>query len=60
VAQPDVQRQPRKEGQQYDIYGYCRPGFEPVRELFESNFSKDRELGAQLCAYYKGEKVVDL
>ena len=36
------------------------PGYEPVKELFERNFRNGTEEHSQLCAYVKGEKVVDL
>jgi len=35
-------------------------GFEAVRQAFVENFSKRDELGAACCAYYRGEKIVDL
>ena len=42
------------------IEGYVRRGFEPVRDAFEENFARRRELGGACCAFYRGEKVVDL
>ena len=42
------------------INGEVKSGFEPVRTAFIDNFSKRDELGAACCAYYQGEKVVDL
>ena len=42
------------------IHGRVSPGFETVREAFAENFSSRRELGGACCAYYQGEKVVDL
>jgi CubicO group peptidase (beta-lactamase class C family) len=42
------------------IYGEVSHGFEAVREAFIANFSRRRELGGACCAYYGGEKVVDL
>lgn len=35
-------------------------GFEAVREAFAENFRRRRELGGAVCAYVRGEKVVDL
>jgi len=35
-------------------------GFEPVREAFAANFARRHELGGACCAYYRGEKVLDL
>jgi len=42
------------------INGHVAPGFEHVRDVFLENFSKRRELGGAVCAYLRGEKVVDL
>ena len=43
-----------------DISGFVRREFEPVREAFARNFEKGKELGAALCVFHQGEKVVDL
>jgi CubicO group peptidase (beta-lactamase class C family) len=42
------------------IGGEVARGFEAVREAFVENFSRRRELGGAVCAYVRGEKVVDL
>jgi hypothetical protein len=42
------------------IRGRVTSGFEPVREAFIENFTRRRELGGACCAFYRGEKVVDL
>jgi CubicO group peptidase (beta-lactamase class C family) len=42
------------------VHGYVKPGFEAVRRAFIENFTRRHELGGGCCAYYKGEKVVDL
>ena len=42
------------------VEGHVRPGFEAVREAFADNFTRRHELGGACCAYYHGEKVVDL
>jgi len=42
------------------IEGHVSPGFEAVRGAFTNNFAYRREIGAACCAYYRGEKVVDL
>jgi len=44
----------------HSIQGFARPGFEGVRRTFADNFARRRELGGGCCAYYRGEKVVDL
>jgi CubicO group peptidase (beta-lactamase class C family) len=42
------------------VHGYVAPGFERVRATFAENFAERSELGGACCAYYRGEKVVDL
>ena len=42
------------------IQGHVSRGFEAVREAFTENFVRRRELGGACCAFYRGEKVVDL
>jgi CubicO group peptidase (beta-lactamase class C family) len=42
------------------VEGYVRSGFESVRDAFADNFERRHELGGACCAYYRGEKVVDL
>jgi CubicO group peptidase (beta-lactamase class C family) len=42
------------------VDGHVSPGFEAVREVFSDNFVRRRELGAAMCAYQHGVKVVDL
>jgi CubicO group peptidase (beta-lactamase class C family) len=42
------------------IEGHVSRGFEPVRDAFEENFARRAELGGACCAFYRGEKVVDL
>ena len=44
----------------FPISGFIAPGFEPVREAFEANFTEDKELGAGFAAYLDGEVIVDL
>jgi CubicO group peptidase (beta-lactamase class C family) len=43
-----------------DVQGYVAPGFERVRDTFEENFARRHELGGACCAYYRGQKVVDV
>ena len=40
--------------------GHVSRGFEPVRDAFKENFARRAELGGACCAFYGGEKVVDL
>ncbi len=40
--------------------GSVKPGFEPVRDLYEHNMRTYHEHSTQLCVYHRGEKVVDL
>ena len=42
-----------------DVSGWVAPGFERVRDAFVAGQDRDRG-GAQLCAYRRGEIVVDL
>ena len=42
------------------VEGRVKRGFETVRDAFEENFVRRGELGGACCAYYRGEKVVDL
>ena len=44
----------------YHIHGFTAPGFELVREKFVENFETKGEIGAAVCVYHQGEKVVDL
>jgi len=39
------------------VIGHVSPGWEPLREAFEANFSAQLELGAQL-AVFEGENLV--
>ena len=42
------------------IEGTCDPAFAAVRDMFEQNFRKRNEIGAAVCVYKDGNKVVDL
>lgn len=42
------------------VHGDVRADFGAVREAFADNFIRRGELGGACCAYYRGEKVVDL
>ena len=42
------------------VSGYCDSKFEKVKEIFIQNFTQRNELGACVCVYKDGEKVVDL
>lgn len=43
-----------------NVHGSVHPGFEPVEAAFRENFERRGEVGAAVCAWYRGEKVVDL
>ena len=43
-----------------EVHGQHSPGFEGVRAAFGENFEQRHELGGAVCAYYQGQKVVDL
>ncbi len=42
------------------IHGHVRPGYEPLVDAFEENFTRRHELGGAVCAFHHGECVVDL
>jgi CubicO group peptidase (beta-lactamase class C family) len=42
------------------IEGECDPAFAAVREVFEESFRRRDEVGAAVCVYRDGRKVVDL
>jgi CubicO group peptidase (beta-lactamase class C family) len=42
------------------IEGDVAPGFERVRDVFEDNFEGHGDVGAAVCVYRHGRKVVDL
>jgi CubicO group peptidase (beta-lactamase class C family) len=42
------------------VQGLVGRGFEAVYEAFADNFARRHELGGACCAYYRGERVVDL
>ena len=42
------------------INGVCEPKLAAVREAFERNFTERSEVGAAVCVYEGGHKVVDL
>ena len=42
------------------VNGTAAPGFEAVREVFESHFAAQREVGAAFAAHVDGKPVVDL
>jgi len=44
----------------FQIHGHFQRGFESVRDAFVENFVSRGELGGAVCAFYRGEKVVDL
>ena len=41
------------------IDGHCDPAFTAVREAFFDNFRKRGDVGASVCVYLDGERVVD-
>lgn len=42
------------------IHGTCDPAFGQVKDVFAENFRSRGELGAAVCVYKDGEKVIDL
>ena len=45
-------------GVSFTVAGSVVPGYEPVRDVFESHFRANMESRAQLCVYVDQEKVV--
>jgi CubicO group peptidase (beta-lactamase class C family) len=43
-----------------NVEGSVSDGFEGVRDVFIDNFEHRHEVGGACCAYYRGDKVVDL
>ena len=43
-----------------EIDGTVAPGFERVLEAFRANFVERGEVGASLCVYQHGERIIDL
>ena len=41
------------------IDGHCEPRFTAVREAFFHNFREHGDVGASVCVYLDGERVVD-
>ncbi len=42
------------------VQGEVAPGFERVRETLEQQFANNEHIGAGVCVYHHGKKVVDL
>lgn len=40
--------------------GSVAPGWERVKQAFETNFTDRNDIGSAVCVYHKGQKVVDL
>ena len=51
---------PNHPSHEVTVHGFVSPGFERVRDAFVENFTRRHELGGACCAYYRGDKVVDL
>ncbi len=43
-----------------ELSGFCKDGFEPVRDAFVANFERGVEVGASVAVTHDGEPVVDL
>ena len=40
--------------------GHCHPRFERVREVFAHSLARGDEVGAAVCVWHQGERVIDL
>lgn len=43
-----------------DIHGEVTPTLQRLRDVFAANFETQHEVGAALCVYHQGNKVVDI
>ena len=50
----------KKPSHHISIQGTVSPGYETVRQVFESHFQRGLESNAQCCVYVEGKRVVDL
>lgn len=48
------------EGRSFDIHGCVAARFEPVLDAFRDNFASGEEMGAAVCIWRDGKRVVDL
>lgn len=48
------------ENDRFGIHGHISLGFELVQKAFTENFVSRGELGGACCAFFQGEKIVDL
>ena len=55
-----MDRKLRKGDKEFGIHGECAPGFEAVRDAFETNFLEEDEVGASASVVVDGRTVVDL
>ena len=60
VSVPVLSSPARRTHDDVAVHGFVSPRFERVRAAFVENFTTRHELGGACCAYYRGEKVVDL
>jgi len=58
--EPEMDSMVRKGAQEYPIHGHCEPGFDAVRDAFETNFVAEEEVGASVSVVLDGRTVVDL
>ena len=42
------------------VRGHVEPAFAPVSDLLEHQFAKGEHIGAGVCVYHRGRKVVDI
>lgn len=44
----------------FDVHGTCHDAFTPVRDVLAHNLGTGQDVGASVCVFVDGEKVVDL
>ena len=59
-AEDCLRKTPYGRDDRFRLEGACDPAFAAVRDAFERNFRKRNEIGAAVCVYRDGNKVVDL
>jgi CubicO group peptidase (beta-lactamase class C family) len=47
-------------GKTFALHGFCKPGFEGVRDAFAENFRQEDEVGSAFSVVKNGETIVDL
>src|SRR6185312_3170698 len=60
MADTSVHEKLTVDGEQMNVLGDCAPGYQKVLDAVVANFRERGELGASICVYRDGRKMVDL